>query len=150
MYYTTRKYSGTLGVSLPLDMRQDPGTNFLGDAGWWQKGGFLDQVATNVTQAWENRPEVLKKIRIRIKPQQVLKQVSQLVPPAQAARSVDYARSLGFDPSLLTNYGEVPITGSTVYGGYQAGMIDWQKSLPWIIGIGAAVVILPMALRGRR
>lgn len=100
-----------------------------------------------ITNLWNSRPEALRKIRVRVDPAKVAQAASKVLPPGQVGKAVDYARRMGIDPSYLTQFGEVPITGDMAQYGYQARAIDWSEYLPWILGAGAAVVLLPMLLK---
>lgn len=109
---------------------------------------FWNPIET-ITNLWNNRPEAVRKIRVRIDPTKAAQAVSRVLPPGQVGKAVDYARRMGIDPSYLTQFGEVPITGDMAQYGYQARAIDWSEYLPWILGAGAAVVLLPMLLKRR-
>jgi len=102
-----------------------------------------------VTNLWNSRPEALRKIRVRVDPTRVAQAASKVLPPGQVAKAVDYARKMGIDPTFLSKFGEVPITGDMAQYGYEARATDWSQYLPWIVGAGVAVVLLPMALRRR-
>jgi hypothetical protein len=102
-----------------------------------------------VTNLWNNRPEALRKIRIRVSPTKVAQAASKVLPPEKVNEVVEYARRMGIDPFYLSRYGEVPITGDMAAYGYRSQAIDWSEYLPWILGAGAAVVLLPMVLKGR-
>lgn len=105
-----------------------------------------------VMKLWDSRPEAVRKIRVRFNKAKVAQAVSKVISPAQAKVVVDYARKLGLDPSYLSPYGEVPITGDMAQRGFEMSTIDWKEYLPWILGAGAAIVVLPMVLgkRGKR
>ena len=96
---------------------------------------------------WNNRPQVLKDIRLRVNPSQVVRQAQNILPPGQLNQVVENARRMGIDPSFLTKYGEVPITGNMAEYGYRSQGIDWATYLPWIAGGAAAFVLLPMILK---
>lgn len=100
-----------------------------------------------ITNLWNNRPEAVKKIRLRVDPTKVAQAASKVLPPGQVGKAVDYARRMGIDPTYLSQFGEVPITGDMARYGYEARATDWSEYLPWIIGAGAAVVLLPMVLK---
>lgn len=100
----------------------------------------------SITNLWNSRPEALKKIRIRVNPTKVAQAASKILPPGQVEKAVDYARRMGIDPTYLSQFGEVPITGQMARYGYEARATDWSEYLPWILGAGAAVVLLPMVL----
>lgn len=100
----------------------------------------------SITNLWNNRPEALRKIRIRVNPTKVAQLASKVLPPSQVGKAVDYARRMGIDPTYLSQFGEVPITGDMARYGYEARATDWSGYLPWILGAGAAVVLLPMVL----
>jgi len=103
----------------------------------------------SIMNLWNNRPEAFKKIRIRINPTKVAQAASRVLPPGKVNEAVEYARRMGIDPSYLSQFGEVPITGDMAQYGYEARATDWSQYLPWILGAGAAVVLLPMVLKGR-
>jgi hypothetical protein len=101
----------------------------------------------SIFKLWDQRPAELKKIRIRLNPTKVAQAAATVLPPDKVGKAIDYARRLGFDPTYLTKFGEVPITGDMARYGFQAQTIEWGKYLPWIIGAGAAVVLVPMLLK---
>jgi hypothetical protein len=109
---------------------------------------FWNPLAT-IVEAWNNRPQVLKDIRIRVNPTKAAQFGAGILPPKAVGQAIDYARNMGFDPTYLTKYGEVPITGTMAQYAYQARATDWSAYLPWILGAGAAVIVLPMVL-GKR
>ena len=107
---------------------------------------FWNPLASMVN-LWNNRPQVLKDIRLRVNPSQVVRQAQNILPPGQLNQVVENARRMGIDPSFLTKYGEVPITGNMAEYGYRSQGIDWATYLPWIAGGAAAFVLLPMILK---
>lgn len=164
----------TLGVPLPLNMSMQPGQSFLGaslnvlpegftsfggnftsasstiPADQPSGGGIFDSITSGLSSLvnmWNNRPEELKKIRLRVNPQQVMQTVQQAVPAGTVSKTVDQLRSWGVDPRLLVPGGSVPITGTTAGAAYRAAGFDWSTYLPWIVGGGVALVALPMLMR---
>ena len=111
-------------------------------------GGIFD----SIVNLWNSRPDVLKKIRIRMKPQAVAQQAQRIIGPNQVQQMVDYARAQGIDPTYLTQYGEVPVTGALAKYGYQyqAGAFDNLSSyVPYILGAGAVLAVVA-SQRGSR
>lgn len=102
-------------------------------SGW----GLVDSVVS----LWNARPQVLKDIKIRINPAQAAQAAG--LTPAQVQNAVNYARQMGLDPS----YRGVPITGAGANAGYRIAGMDLGQYLPWIIGGGAALILLPMLMR---
>lgn len=170
--------SSGIGIPGSLSGRRKPGSGRsrggLGDAGDFSLGAsILDPIAPfapsfssslvttsaptpsggglfdSIMNLWDSRPDALKAIRIRVKPQQVAAVAQRLVKPGQVQSAVDYARAYGLDPSMLTMAGEVPITGTMAGQGYRIAGIDIGQYLPWIIGGGVALLVLPMVL-GKR
>ena len=104
---------------------------------------------TSIVNLWNSRPQELKDIRLRVNPTKAIQTAAAVLPPGKVGQAVDYARSMGLDPTYLSRYGEVPITGDMARYGYQSQAMDWSQYLPWILGAGAAAVLLPMVLKGR-
>lgn len=158
----------SLGAPIRLDMKLSPGQHFLGGpldflpkgftgftssfvpssapAAPAESGGFMGGLASLVN-LWNNRPEELKKIRIRIKPDAVMRQVQSVLPSSTVASATDRLRAMGIDPRYLYGGQEIPMTGNMVGGAYYGAGIDWQAWMPWILGGGAALLLLPALMR---
>ena len=107
---------------------------------------FWDPLST-LLNFWNSRPQVVKDIRLRVNPVQAIQAAQTILPPGKVGDIVNSARAMGLDPSFLTKYGEVPITGNMAEYGYRAQGFDWQAYLPWIAGGAAAIFILPMLMK---
>ena len=93
-----------------------------------------------IANLWNSRPDVLKKIKVRVNPVKVAQQV---LSPSQVQAAVDYARQMGIDPS----YHGVPITGYSANAGYRIAGMDLGQYFPWIIGGAALLFIVPMVMK---
>jgi len=153
-----------LGTPLPVDMSLEPGQQLGGlfDAfkvptltssytpgpatsmvtapasSWWNPVTAV----TSAVQLWKDRPEALQDISIRFNP---LKAVQGVVSPGQLESAVDKLRRLGIDPT----YKGMPLTGQQAGWGYRLAGIDWASYLPWIIGGGALLFVVPMLMKKR-
>lgn len=105
---------------------------------------FWDPFAS-VVQLWNERPQVLKDIRINVDPNRVMQAAQSVVKPGQLQNFVNQASQWGVN----LDYRGMPISGQTAGFGYRLAGIDWAGWMPWIIGGGVALVALPM-LMGKR
>ena len=126
----------------PMPSVMQPTTPASGASSFWNP-------INSLVDMWNNRPQAVKNIRVRVNPTKVVQAAQRVLPPGQVNQAVEYARRMGIDPTFLTQAGEVPITGNMAEGVYRGEGIDWQTYLPWIAGGAAAFVLLPHIL-GRR
>lgn len=156
----------TLGTWIPTDMSLEPGQQM---GGWMEdtiasmtklvtpttssvpsviaapakeEPGFLSNLLTGAMNLWDSRPQVLKNISLKVDPNVAMAAAQKLVSAGQVSKAVDYLRSVGINPSYLG----VPVTGAQAGYGYQLAGMNIQQYLPWIIGGGAVLLILPMVL----
>lgn len=100
---------------------------------------------TSLLSLWDQRPQVLKDIRLSVNPNQVVRTLQNVVSPGQVSGAVNQLRAWGITPS----YQNVPVTGTMAGAGYQAYGMNLSQYLPWIIGGGAILLLAPM-LMGKR
>lgn len=162
-------FRATLGTWIPTDMSLEPGQQM---GGWMEdtiasmtklvvpttsgvpsviaapakeQPGFLSNLLTGALNLWDSRPQVLKNISFKVDPNVAMATAQKLVSAGQMAKAVDYLRSVGINPSYLG----VPVTGTQAGYGYQLAGMNLGQYLPWIIGGGAILLLLPMVI-GRR
>jgi hypothetical protein len=143
-----------LGTPLPrLDLSMEPGQQLGGLMDVFKvptlTPGFVPSAPTAViapaTSWWDKTKELIvpKDFSLQFDP---IRALSNWVSPEKMESAVDKMRRLGIDPT----YKGVPLTGSQVGLGYRLAGIDWVSYMPWIIGGGAALFLLPMLMRKRR
>jgi hypothetical protein len=94
---------------------------------------------------WDARPQAMKNVRFTVDPNQAMRALQTVVKPGQVSGAVNWLRSQGLMPS----YQGVPITGDMAGYGYQAAGFDFGKYLPWILGGGALLFVVPMLMKRR-
>jgi hypothetical protein len=105
-------------------------------------GGFWNPLS-NLVELWNQRPQVLKNIRIKVAPQQVMSMAQSVVKPSQVSGAVDQLRAWGVN----LDYQGVPISGTTAGAGYRIAGMDLGQYLPWIAGGAALLFVVPMLMR---
>jgi hypothetical protein len=98
---------------------------------------------TSLLSLWDQRPQVLKDIRLSVNPNQAMAALQNVVKPSQVSGAVTMLRSWGINPS----YQGVPVTGPMAGAGYQVAGMNIGQYLPWIIGGGAVLLLLPMLMK---
>jgi len=91
-----------------------------------EEPGLID----NLLNMWNNRPQALKDIRIRVNPQTAMQTLQQLLPAKNVEGAASYLRRIGIEPSYLTRYGEQPLTPGMIGYGYRAAGFDWGAMMP--------------------
>lgn len=157
---------GRLGHYLPTDMELHPGRQL---GGWFEdtiasmtklsvptvpsvattpkaEPGFLTSLVTGAMNLWDQRPQVLKDLSFKVDPNVAMAAAQKLVSAGQVTKAVDYLRSVGINPSYLG----IPVTGTTAGAAWTVGGMNIGSYLPWILGGGAVLILLPMLMGKRR
>lgn len=100
---------------------------------------------TSLLNLWDARPQVLKDIRLSVNPNQAMRALQTVVKPGQISGAVDQLQRWGVN----TSYQGVPVSGTMAGYGYEAAGFDFQKALPWILGGGALLFVIPMLTKKR-
>lgn len=122
-----------------------------------QLGDLFNDIMGAVVPGWDQRPEALKQIKVRLDPQKVFQSVKRVLPPAQAGRVAETMRAQGVN----VDYRGVSVTPETIqaaydagglYAAYQAGGVSGALQVVptwvWVAGaVGAGAVLITLSRR---
>lgn len=152
-----------LGTPVLLDMHLEPGGQLGGLTDFFSVPALTSSftpapAATTVSAGssvwspiaglvnlWNERPQVLKDIKIKVDPNTVMRTMQSVVSPGQVSSAVNKLQQWGVN----LDYKGMPVGGQTAGLGYQLAGVNWSQYMPWIIGGGVALLALPL-LMGKR
>lgn len=118
-----------------------------------QMGDLFNDIMGAVVPKWEQRPDWMKKIKIKPDPLKIAQTAAKVVPPKEMGRVVDQAAKYGVNLQYSTPAGNVPITGQMVSSGYQnlpiiASFAKGMSEIPtWAYvagGLGVVLLVVTM------
>jgi hypothetical protein len=118
-------------------------------------GDLFNDIMSTVVPGWDNRPDWMKKIRVKPDPAKLLSKAATVVPPSQVGNVVRYANQYGFDLWYKTPAGNMPVTpgmAEQIYGNYPA-FARAQAALgqiPLWVWIGGGGLLLALLFARRR
>lgn len=96
-----------------------------------------------ISGIFDSAANFMKNISVSVDPAKTIAAIQQVIKPNQVGYLAGQLQRFGINPSYMG----MPVNQYTAQYGYQAAGINWSQYLPWIIGGGAALLVLPMLMK---
>jgi len=120
-----------------------------------QMGDLFNDIMGAVIPGWDQRPDDLKKIQLKVDPAKIIQATAKVVPPSTVAKGVALANQNGVNLFYRTPAGNVEVTPGLLQSAYSnypmfSSAMSGLQSIPWwVYALGGGVLLMLLMPKGK-